>query len=92
MFVPANCTGERQPMDPKSVKDFLQAKFQEWYATEVFQKYQGSGSEIQLFKFPMSQMKPLCAQWLKKMYDNLLAHPDIIGNGFSAARITEILM
>jgi len=42
----------------KSAKDFLRARFQEWYPTEVFQKYQGPGSEIQLVKFPMCQMKP----------------------------------
>jgi len=79
VFVPANCTGELQPMDlsvNKSVKEFLHARFQEWYSTEVFQKYQGPGSEIRLVKFPMSQMKPLCAQWLKEMY-TVLAHPDM---------------
>jgi len=94
VFVLANCTGELQPMDlsvNKSVKDFLRARFQEWYSTEVFHKYQSPGSEIQPVKFPMSQMKPLCAQWLREMYDNLLAHPDIITNGFSAAGITEML-
>jgi len=57
----------------------------------VFQKYQGPGSEIQPIKFPMSQMKPLCAQWLREMYDYLLAHPKIISNGFSAAGIMEML-
>ena len=38
VFVPANCTGELQPMDlsvNKSVKDFLKVQFQEWYAAEV---------------------------------------------------------
>ena len=38
IFVPANCTGELQPMDlsvNKSVKDFLRTKFQEWYSSEV---------------------------------------------------------
>ena len=38
-FVPANCTGELQPIDlsvDKSVKDFMRAQFQDWYAAEVF--------------------------------------------------------
>jgi len=61
------------------------------YSREVFQKYQGPGPEIQLVKFLMSPMKPLCAQWVRKMYDYLLTHPDIINNRFSAAGITEML-
>jgi len=47
-------------------------------------------TEIQLVKFPKSQMKPLCAQWLREMY-TVLAHPDITSNGFNAAGITEML-
>jgi len=53
VFVPANCTGELQPMGlsvNKSVKDFMHSKFEEWYATEVFHKYKGPNSEIQLVK------------------------------------------
>ena len=94
VFVPANCTGELQPMDlsvNKSVKDFMHSRFEEWYAKEVFAKYQGSSLEIEPVKFPMAVMKPLSAHWLKEMYDHLLAHPDIITNGFNAAGITERL-
>ena len=38
VFVLANCTVELQPLDlsvNKSVKDFLKAQFQDWYAAEV---------------------------------------------------------
>jgi len=62
----------------KSVKDFLKAQFQEWYAAEVLKNYNPSGTGIKPVKFPMSQMKPLDAQWIQKMYDHLLALPDII--------------
>ena len=88
VFVPANCTGELQPMDlsmNKSVKDFLWTKLQEWYASEVFRRYQSSDSQIEPAKFPMSQMKPLDAEWLMQMYDHLPAHSDIIKNGFKEA-------
>ena len=42
-------------------------------------------------KFPMSQMKPLGAQWLIQMYDHLFAHPEIIKNGFKEAGIVDFL-
>lgn len=35
------------------------------------------GSQLEPMKFPISQIKPLGAQWLTQMYDHLLAHPDI---------------
>lgn len=92
VFVPANCTGELQPMDlsvNKSVKDFMRAQFQDWYAAEVFKSYEDSGTEIKPVKFPMSQMKPLGAQWIRRMHDHLLANPDIIRNGFKAAGIVD---
>ena len=65
----------------KAVKDFLRAKFEEWYATEVFKCYQGYGTQTEPVKFPMNQMKPLGTQWLMQMYDHLLAYPDIIKMG-----------
>ena len=73
----------------KPVKDFLRAQFQEWYAAEVLKTYDPSCTEIKPVKFPMGVMKPLGAQWILKMYDHLLAHPDIIRNGFKAAGIVN---
>ena len=38
VYVPANCTGELQPMDSsvnKPVKTFLKDEFQNWYAKEM---------------------------------------------------------
>ena len=55
VLVPTNCTGELQPMDlsvNKSVKDFLRAQFQDWYAAEVLKTYDPSGTETKPVKFP----------------------------------------
>ena len=48
----------------KSVKDFMRAQFQDWYTAEIIKSYEDSGTEIKPVKFPMSQMKPLGAQWI----------------------------
>jgi len=48
-----------------------------------------SGTEVKPVKFPMGVMKPLGTQRILKMYDHLLAHPDIIQNGFKAAGIVD---
>ena len=73
----------------KSVKNLVKAQLQEWYAAEVLKIYDPSVTEIRPVKFPMSQMKSLGAQWIQRMCDHLLAHPDIIRNGFKAAGIVD---
>ena len=58
VFVPANCSGELQPLDlsvNKPVKDFLRAKFQDWYANEILGSYEGelaSGFTLESVKSP----------------------------------------
>ena len=95
VFVPANCSGELQPLDlsvNKPVKDFLRAKFQDWYANEIMGNDQGESAEpLEPVKFPMSRMKPLGAQWLIGMYEHMIAHPEIMKNGFRAAGIVDKL-
>ena len=96
-FVPANCSGELQPLDlsvNKPVKDFLRAKFQDWYANEILGSYEGElagGSTLEPVKFPMSRMKPLGAQWLIQMYEYMIAHPEIMKNGFRTVGIVDKL-
>ena len=42
-------------------------------------------------KFPQQIMKTLGIQWMKEVYSHMLTHPEIICNGFSAARVTDAL-
>ena len=60
VFVPANCTNQLQPSDltvNNPAKDFLKTKFEEWYSEQVF-----INGTTALIKFPLSIMKPVCAQ------------------------------
>jgi len=58
-----NCTDRLQPLDlsiNKPVKDFLQNKFQKWYAEEIKKGYGQPGSVVPV-DLRMSIMKPLGA-------------------------------
>ena len=71
--IPANCTDRLQPMDVsvnKSVKEFMQTKFREWYLTQV-QHQLDEGAKISPVDLKMSTMKPLGARWLVSLYDYL---------------------
>ena len=84
VFVPSNCTGELQPMDlniNKPVKDMLRKEFHQWYTSEVA----AQGGQYKPVRMPLSVMKPLGATWLKKAFDHIQSHPDLIKNGFKAA-------
>jgi len=85
VYVPANCTGELQPLDlsvNKPVKHFIKQRFQEWYAEQIVQQKEDGSNIKPIAGFPMRQMKPLGAKWIMEAYDYILANPDIIRNGF----------
>ena len=92
VYVPANCTGELQPLDlsvNKPVKDFIKQKFQEWYAEQIVQQKEDGSGIKPIADFPMRQMKPLGAKWMIEAYDYMLGHPEIVRNGFQAAGIAS---
>ena len=96
VFVPPNCTDQLQPLDlsfNKPVKDFMRGKFQEWYSNQVLQNYEEGSSVggMKPIQFPMSQMKPLGAQWLVELHQHMFTCPETIINGFKAAGISDAL-
>ena len=81
--LPNNCTDRLQPLNlsvNKPAKDFLRAKFQEWYGTQICQQMEkGMTEEVDL---RMSIMKPITAQWMIDLHAHISSHPSIIINGF----------
>ncbi|KAJ8320404.1 hypothetical protein KUTeg_001991 [Tegillarca granosa] len=91
--IPPNCTDKLQPMDlsvNKCAKDFLKEQFQQYYAKEVT-KQQEKGISVEEIKIDLSltNLKPLGARWLLKLYHFLKSNPDTIYNGFHKASIAE---
>ena len=64
----------------KPTKDFLRAKFQEWYGLEICQQLErGVTEQVDL---RMNTMKPVTAKWMIELHSYLAGHPSIIINGF----------
>jgi len=92
VYVPANCTGELQPMDisvNKPVKTFLKDEFQNWYAKEMLTQLGDTNTKP--ITFPMGRMKPIAAKWIMDAVHYIYTHPVLIRNGFRAAGITDAI-
>ena len=89
--VPGNCTDSLQPLDVsvnKPAKDFLRAKFQEWYSEKIRDSINSEKSEKEhVVDLKLSIVKPMGAQWLIELYDYMLQKPDLIINGFRGSGI-----
>ena len=70
----------------KPVKEFLRQEFQNWYAQQICKQ-----PEEEIDDMSMCIMKPFCAQWLVKMFEYILSHPEFIVNEIHAAGITKAL-
>ena len=80
--VPANYTDHLQPLDisvNKPAKEFLRAKFREWYAEQV-QKQLDQGAEE--FTPVNLKMSPLGARWLVSLHDYITRNNSIVSNRF----------
>ena len=81
VIVPPNCTDTLQPLDVsvnKPAKDFLRAKFNEWYAARIIEQLESSPSSIlQPVDLRLSIVKPVGARWMIKLFDYLKSKPEI---------------
>ena len=76
--IPNNCTDKLQPLDlsvNKPAKDFLRAKFHEWYGNQICKQLDGMTEAVDLW---LSILKSLAAQWMIDFYTHLMSHPNII--------------
>ena len=88
--IPNNCTDHLQPLDlsfNKPAKDFVRARFQDWYGEEICKQLERKVNED--VDMGMKCMKPLTAQWMIDLHGYLVSRPNMIINGFRAAGILK---
>ena len=93
VIVPANCTDHLQPLDVsvnRAAKQFLRKKFENWYADNIVAQ-KNTRKELEPVDMRLAIVKPIAAKWMISLYDYLVAHPDIIRNGFKHVGITDFL-
>ena len=89
VIIPANCTGELQPMDisvNKVIKSLLRSKFSEWYSEELSEKFI-NGDDDEPVDISTARMKCIGGRWLMEVIEYLQDNPHIVVNGFKHAGI-----
>ena len=96
-YVPNNMTNYYQPLDcttNKWAKDFLKAKFSTWFSKQV-QKHLDKGIALEDIdiRFQLTTMKPLHANWLIDLYNELTSPraKDVIIGGWKKSGIWDAL-
>ena len=94
-YVPNNMTNYYQPLDctiNKWTKDFLKAKFSTWFSKQV-QKHLDKGIALEDIdiRFQLTTMKPLHANWLIDLYNELTSPraKDVIIGGWEKRGIWD---
>ena len=75
VIVPNNLTDRLQSLDPsvnKPAKDFVRAKFCDWYGGKICKQLEEE--ETEQVDMRMSTMKPLTAQWIIDLHTYLASH------------------
>ena len=93
VIVPHNLTNKFQSLDRcvnKAAKSFIQNLYNEWFSSEVAtQLNQGACPTDVKISSKLSDLKPLHASWIVKLYENLKELPEMITQGFESGGITE---
>ena len=95
--VPNNMTHLFQPLDltvNSWAKNFVREKFAQWYASQ-FREGLDSGKDLEDIevKTPLSLIKPMHAQWIIELHNELTSSSrrEVVVNGWKAAGIYDAI-
>ena len=93
IIVPHNLTNKFQPLDLsvyKAAKSFIQIKYNDWFADEVFMQLQ-NGKDCTNVKISskLLDLKPIHMRWIVDWYNHMMKEKEMIVRGFNSAGILE---
>ena len=93
VIVPHNLSNKFQPLDlsvSKAAKSFIQNKYNDWFANQVFTQLQNGKDPTDVkISSRLSGLKPIHARWIVDWYDHVIKENEMIVRGFNSAVISE---
>ena len=93
IIVPHNLTNKFQPLDLsvyKVAKSFIQIKYNDWFADEVFMQLQNGKDPTNVkISSKLLDLKPIHVRWIVDWYNHEIKEKEMIVGGFNSAGILE---
>ena len=93
VIVPHNLTNKFQPLDlsvNKAAKSFIQSKYNDWFADQVFAQLQnGKRPSDCKISSKLSDLKLIHARWIVDSYNNVIKEKEMIVSGFNSVGISQ---
>ena len=94
-LVPPNMTSLFQPLDitvNRYAKRYIRNLYSAYYTGEVRKQLDGGVAPCDVkINLKLSKLKPMHAEWLVKLYNDMQGRPELIKKGFDKAGITAAL-
>ena len=93
VIVPHNLTNKFQPLDlsvNKTAKSFIQNKYNDWFADQVFTQLQNGKDPTDIkTSSKLSDLKPIHARWIVNWHHHVIKEKEMVARGFNSVGISE---
>ena len=95
VIVPHNLTNKFQPLDlpvNKAAKSFIQIKYNDWFANQVFTQLQNGKDHTDVkISSKLSDLKLIHVIWIVDCYNHVIKEKEMVVRGFNSAGISQAL-